>query len=905
MPARAAGAMLERVAGRRARRHRPMTTTTAATHPTPLDAAGASGSTLDAVFAQLASGEQGLTQSEAVARLQTIGPNALTVQRVSALAVFVRQVRNPLLLLLLAAAAVSGLTGDPTDAAIIAAIVALSVGLGFVNEYRAANAVAALHRDIRHEALVWRDGQERSVDVAALVPGDVVALRVGDIVPADLRLIEATQLECDEAVLTGESLPVAKSPAVAKAGDSPLDLPACAFMGTVVHQGAGRGVVIATAKATAFGGIAAGLSERQADTAFQVGLRGFSRLLVKVAGALTVSIFVINVAFARPLIDALLFSLAIAIGITPQLLPAIVSVSLSSGSRTLARKRVLVKRLVTIEDLGNIEVLFTDKTGTLTEGAVTFHEALGTDGAASPEVFLFGLLCNETSMTARGPAGGNALDLAIVTAPVAAAVLADASGVPAYERLGLLPFDHERQLASVVVRSAAGTLLITKGAPETVLARCADVPEAARALLDRLFADGARVVAVATRPAPGLTLPSAADERDLRLEGFLTFVDRPKAGAGAAVAELAALGIAVKIITGDNGAVAAKVCRDIGIEVTGILTGTELEALDDDALAEAMPGISIFARVGPDQKSRLIKIARRTGADVAFMGDGVNDAVALHAADVGISVDSATEVAKDAADIVLLDKDLGVLADGVREGRRIFANTLKYVLMATSSNFGNMFSAAGASLFLSFLPMLPSQILLNNLLYDAGQMAIPSDRVDAEVVARPAAWDIAFVRRFMAVFGPVSSVFDFLTFFVMLVILNAGHSEFRSGWFVESLATQTLVVFVIRTRRVPFLRSRPSPAMIALPIACATIGAALPFTPLAHVLGFASLPLAFFLILLGMIAAYILLVELVKARFYAIQDRPRATPPSPEERHHRHVRRRARRFTTHVRDART
>ena len=317
-----------------------------------------------------------------------------------------------------------------------------------------------------------------------------------------------------------------------------------------------------------------------------------------------------------------------------------------------------------------------------------------------------------------------------------------------------------------------------------------------------------------------------------------------------------------------------------------------------------MPGISIFARVGPDQKSRLIKVARRTGADVAFMGDGVNDAVALHAADVGISVDSATEVAKDAADIVLLDKDLGVLADGVREGRRIFANTLKYVLMATSSNFGNMFSAAGASLFLSFLPMLPSQILLNNLLYDAGQMAIPSDRVDAEVVARPAAWDIAFVRRFMAVFGPVSSIFDFLTFFVMLVILNAGHSEFRSGWFVESLATQTLVIFVIRTRRVPFLRSRPSPAMIALPIACATIGAALPFTPLAHVLGFASLPLAFFLILLGMIAAYIVLVELVKARFYAVQDRPRPTPPSPEERHHRHVRRRARRFTTHVRDAR-
>ncbi len=878
-------------------------TTTPATPSTALDAASAAGSTPAAVFARLGSDEGGLTSSEAAARLRVYGPNALKVQRVSAVAVFMRQVRNPLLLLLLAAAGVSGLTGDPTDAAIIAAIVALSVGLGFVNEYRAANAVAALHRDIHHEALVRRDGQEVAVAVAELVPGDVVALRVGDVVPADLRLIEATRLECDEGVLTGESLPVAKSPEVVPAGDSPLDLPACAFMGTVVHEGAGRGVVVATGTATAFGGIAAGLSERQADTAFQVGLRGFSRLLVKVAGVLTVSIFVINVAFSRPLIDALLFSLAIAIGITPQLLPAIVSVSLSSGSRALARKRVLVKRLVTIEDLGNIEVLFTDKTGTLTEGAITFRDALDPAGAASRSALLYGLLCNEAAVTAHGAAGGNALDVAIEAAPEAAALIADPAGVPAYERLGLLPFDHERQLASVVVRAAGTATLVTKGAPEAVLERCTDVPAEARALLDRLFGEGARVVAVATREAGGLTAPSAADEKDLRLAGFLTFVDRPKAGAGAAVAQLAALGIAVKIITGDNGAVAAKVCDDLAIPVTGTLTGNELEALDDDALAAAMPGISIFARVSPDQKSRLIKVARRTGVDVAFMGDGVNDAVALHAADVGISVDSATEVAKDAADIVLLDKDLGVLADGVREGRRIFANTLKYVLMATSSNFGNMFSAAGASLFLSFLPMLPSQILLNNLLYDVGQMAIPSDNVDREIVARPAAWDIAFVRRFMAVFGPVSSVFDFLTFFVMLVILNAGHSEFRSGWFVESLATQTLVIFVIRTRRVPFLRSRPSPAMIALPIGCAAIGAVLPFTPLAHVLGFASLPLAFFLILLGMIAAYIVLVELVKARFYAVQGRPKRTAPTLDERHHRHVSRRARRFTTHLHPA--
>ncbi|MEO9176713.1 MAG: magnesium-translocating P-type ATPase [Gaiellales bacterium] len=849
----------------------------------------------DDVLARVRSADSGLSAAEATARLQTFGANALGVHRVTAFTVFLRQVRNPLLLLLLAAAGISGVTGDPTDAAIIAAIVLLSVGLGFVNEFRAAGAVAALRRDIHHEAVVWRDGSPVAVDVSALVPGDVVQLRVGDIVPADIRLMEVSQLECDEAVLTGESLPVEKTAAAAPI-ESALELPSCAFMGTVVHQGTGRGVVVATGTDTAFGQIAVGLSERQADTAFQVGLRDFSRLLVKVAGALTISIFVINVAFSRPLIDALLFSLAIAIGITPQLLPAIVSVSLSSGSRALARKRVLVKRLVTIEDLGNIEVLFTDKTGTLTEGAITFHEALDPAGAPSADPLLDGLLCNEARMTDTGPVGGNALDAALVCAPAAEPLAAGPDGTGAHTRLAALPFDHDRQLASVLTRGPSGTMLITKGAPEVVLARCVDVPASAQSVLERLFADGARVVAVATRSAPDLTAVTKEDEQGLRLSGFLTFVDRPKADAGAAIARLNALGITVKIITGDNGTVAGKVCRDIGVAVDGILTGQEIEQLDDDALALAIPATTVFARVGPDQKSRLIKVARRTGVDVAFLGDGVNDAVALHAADVGISVDSATDVAKDAADIVLLDKDLGVLADGVMEGRRIFANTLKYVLMATSSNFGNMFSAAGASLFLSFLPMLPSQILLNNLLYDVGQMAIPTDNVDAEIVARPAAWDIAFVRRFMAVFGPVSSIFDFLTFFVMLVVLNAGHSEFRSGWFVESLATQTLVIFVIRTRRVPFLRSRPSPAMIVLPIACAAIGASLPFTPLSHLLGFATLPLAFFLILLGMIAAYLVLVEIAKAWFYAVQGRPKATPPTHAERHRRHVRRRARRF---------
>ncbi|HWK29305.1 MAG TPA: magnesium-translocating P-type ATPase [Solirubrobacter sp.] len=836
------------------------------------------------VLARLGSGADGLTAAEAATRLAAGGPNVLGQRRVTALGILGSQLRNPLLILLLSAAAVSGLTGDPTDAVIIGVIVTLSVGLGFVNEYRSARAVAALHADIRYQAIVTRDGTRARIDVTALVPGDVVALHVGDVVPADLRLLEAGGLECDESVLTGESLPAVKSPAPAPDADSPVDLPSCAFMGTVVHQGSGTGVVVATGGRTAFGRIAAGLGERPAETAFQAGLRSFSGLLVQVAAVLTIGIFAVNVILDRPLIDALLFSLAIAIGITPQLLPAIVSVSLSTGSRALARKRVLVKRLVTIEDLGNIELLFTDKTGTLTEGAITFARALDASGQPADAPLALGLVCTEPD----GPVGASALD----------AALRAATTTPAgYERLGSLPFDHERQLASVVAQCDGETLLVTKGAPEAVLARCAEVPGAARRVLDELFADGARVIAVATRPAPGLTSPRAEDERDLALTGFLTFVDRPKADAGASIAKLERLGVRVKIITGDNGAVAAKVCRDIGVPVSAVRTGAELDALDDAALLAAIPDTTVFARVSPEQKSRVIKVARKQATDVAFLGDGVNDAVALHAADVGISVDSATDVAKDAADIVLLDKDLGVLADGVMEGRRIFANTMKYVLMATSSNFGNMVSAAGASLFLTFLPMLPSQVLLNNLLYDVGQLAIPGDRVDPEALTRPAAWDIGFVRRFMATFGPVSSIFDFLTFFVLLVVLGAGHDEFRTGWFVESLATQTLVVYVIRTRRVPFFTSRPSPPMAILPVACAALGALLPITPLADDLGFTTLPLGFFALLVVMTAAYLVLVELVKRRFYAAQaGRPHVPLPLHRPRHVRHVRRRAAHF---------
>ena len=839
----------------------------------------------------------GLTAVEAAARLKRIGHNVLATHQVRAGAVLLRQIRNPILVLLLAAALVSGLTGGGTNAVIITVIVVLSVGLGFANEYRAEAAMSSLRAKIHHEIEVVRDGASTRVPVADLVPGDVVELRIGVIVPADIRLLDVEELECDEGVLTGESLPVAKSVPATDAAEA-LDLANCVFMGTVVHQGSGRGVVVTTGTRTAFGRIAAGLGEKQAQTAFEVGLSHFSRFLFGVAAVLTVFIFVVNVALSRPLIEALLFSLAIAVGIAPEMMPAIVTVSLSTGSRALAAKKVLVKRLVAIEDLGNIEILFTDKTGTLTDGKITFARSLDPAGHEGGRPLELGLVCNEATMAIDGPVGGNALDQALWAAPVAGSGGDAASAAARYRRRGIVPFDHDRQLASVLVDDPDGRpLLVVKGAPESVLDRCADVPATTHDALAGLFAEGSRVVAVAVRDGSGIAALAASDEVGLTLIGFLTFADRPKDDAGSSIARLERLGVEVKIITGDNGLVATKLCADIGVVSSGVLSGPELGSLDDDQLEAAIATTTIFARIGPAQKSRIIKVARRAGRDVAFLGDGVNDAVALHHADVGISVDSGTDVAKDAADVVLLDKDLGVLADGVMEGRRIFANTMKYVLMATSSNFGNMFSAAGASVFLTFLPMLPTQILLNNLLYNTGQLAIPSDRVDPEALARPAAWDMRFIRHFMSVFGPISSIFDFLTFWVMLYVLDAGHTEFRTGWFVESIATQTLVIYVIRTRRVPFFTSRPSLPMLLVPTGAAVVGAVLPYTGLATLLGFTPLPTTFFLILFGMVAAYLVLVELAKTRFYrAPHARTAALASSPEVRHERHVRRRASRF---------
>jgi Mg2+-importing ATPase len=856
----------------------------------PMDVSVAAAATTAQVLRAVGTTADGLAAAEAARRLTAAGPNAVRTHQARLLPVLGRQLRSPLLLLLAVTAAASYFVGERSDALIIGIILAASVGLGFANEYRAEKAAEALHSQLHHRCVTHRDGHPVPVDVTELVCGDVIELQLGTVVPADMRLLSAVGLECDESVLTGESAPVPKSAQPVTAGSSLAELGACALMGTVVSAGSGSGVVVATEGAAQFGKIALRLGDRQPETAFQLGLRKFSMLLVQVAMALTTAIFIVNVLLHRPLIDALLFSLAIAVGISPQLLPAVVSTSLAAGSRQLARRKVLVKRLVCIEDLGDVEVLFTDKTGTLTEGRISFMRSVGDLGTADNGPLLLGLLCTEAVVADGHAAGGNPLDLALWESP---AVDGCQDAISGYRRLGTIPFDHERCLVSVLVEDTGGTrTVISKGAPENVLARCTAVPAHARAALDAEFAAGNRVVAVASKPGGAAQTLSPDDEQHLQFRGLLVFLDPPKASAKPALDRLSGLGVAVKVVTGDNAAVAAKVCADLGLPVSRVVTGQELDGVADADLPALIAQTTVFARVTPEHKAKIVRAQRTTGVDVAFLGDGVNDALALHAADVGISVDSATDVAKDAADVILLEKNLDVLADGVVGGRRIFANTMKYVLMGTSSNFGNMFSAAGASAFLPFLPMLPSQILLNNLLYDSSQLAIPTDNADAEQLARPSRWDIHFIRRFMLFFGPISSVFDFATFGVMLWIFHAGPSLFRTGWFVESLATQTLVVFAIRTRRVPFFRSRPSRPLLLAVLAVVAIGAILPETALGSVLGFQPLPGGFFLALVIMVACYLALIEAGKRWFYRA-----ATTPLPARRHirgHRLARRAAR-----------
>ena len=856
------------------------------------------------VLRGLETSANGLTSEEATRRLASVGPNAVRAHRARPWVVLGRQLKSPILILLFATAIVSAFLGDATNSVIIAVILVVSVGLGFVNEFRAERAADALHDQVRYRAVVLRNGEKHQVDVVDLVPGDIVTLSVGSVIPCDLRLLSSKDLQCDEGIVTGESMPVAKDPAPVASVAGIGDLDSCLLMGTVVQSGSGTGVVVSTGPRTIFGRIAVGLATAQPQTEFQKGLSRFSLLLLEVAIVLTSLIFVANLLLQRPLIESLLFSLAIAVGITPQLLPAVVSTSLATGSRALAKNKVLVKRLVCIEDLGDLDLLVTDKTGTLTEGRISFTAAIPADeSVTADQLFRWGLLSTEADYTKPHPSvvGLNALDTALWQSPQAASFVLGGS-----HQLDLLPFDHDRRMTSVLFADADNSpLLIAKGSAEDIFLRCSAVSADAHSTLEAQYEEGSRVVAVATRTAPGLDHIEAADERDLILAGFLVFVDRPKADARASLEQLASLGIAVKIATGDNAKVAEKVCADLGMVSGGTLTGGDIDALSDTELAEAARGVTIFARVSPEQKARIIDSLREKGRSVAFLGDGVNDALALHRADIGISVESAADVAKDAADVLLLEKDLSVLANGVMEGRRIFANTIKYVLMGTSSNFGNMFSASVASVVLSFLPMLPGQILLNNLLYDAGQLAIPSDRVDHEQLEAPSHWDIRFIRRFMLLFGPISSLFDFATFALMLFFFAAAPSEFRSGWFIESIATQTLIIFAIRTRRVPFFRSRPSLGLTLASLGVVAIGVWLPYSPLNGVLGFVPLPAPFFLALVGMVVLYLVLVEFAKRWFFARADQRVVAAPVRRRGYPHRVARRASRFTTKSPHART
>ncbi|WP_083444448.1 magnesium-translocating P-type ATPase [Gordonia sp. w5E2] len=843
------------------------------------------------VTSALETGPGGLTSAEAAARLMRDGPNALHTVHVRPLHILVNQFRSALMVLLIATAILAFALGDRNDAVVIGIILAASVLGGFVNEYRAAKATEALHDRVHHSTTVIRDGTAQTIDVTGLVVGDVVRLVLGQLVPADIRLTEVTDLDCNEGVLTGESTAAAKQIDPLPA-DTPLaDRTNCAYMGTVVQSGTATGIVVATGAHAEFGAVAAGLGGDPPQTAFQKGLSRFSVLLLQVAIVLTVFIIAANLILGRPLVESLLFALAIAVGITPQLLPAVVTTALAAGSRRLAAAKVLVKRLVAIEDLGDIDILLTDKTGTLTEGQISLIGALAPDGRPDDDVLLTGLLATDAADTQSS--SGNELDTALWrgAGPVA-------DRVTAYHRIATRPFDHVRQMASAISAGPDGRhTLAVKGAPERILERCTGTGPEAEETLDRLFAQGSRVVALATREMPATqTTIGDDDERELTLVGFLVFLDQPKKSAAQSLRDLDNLHITVKVATGDNVVVADKVVADLGMTSGGSITGAELDRLDDEEFTRAARERTVFARVTPEQKARIVSALQTHGQSVAFLGDGVNDALALHRADVGISVDSATDVAKDSADVVLLEKDLGVLARGVAEGRRTFANTIKYVQMSASSNFGNMFSAAGASAVLPFLPMMPSQILLNNLLYDSSQLAIPSDRVDAEALRSPSHWDIAAIRRFMVFFGPISSLFDFLTFAALIKIFHAQATEFHTAWFVESLATQILIVFAIRTRRIPFFRSRPSALLIAAVGIVLVIGVVLPFTPLARPLGFEALPVSFYVFLLVMVIGYLVVVELAKHVYYSTATFRPQLPPRWRGLQHR-LERRSSRFT--------
>jgi Mg2+-importing ATPase len=761
------------------------------------------------------------------------------------------------MVILLGATLVSAVVGDAVNATIILVMVALSVILNFAQTYRSHRAAARLRDEVGPRATVRRDGAWVEIPRREVVPADLIRLSAGDRVPADARLLESRDLHIHEAALTGESMPVEKD----------TDPHRMVYMGTSVVSGTAVAEVTATGPATAFGDIAARLMDRPPETEFERGIRRFATLIMRTVVFLVLFVLLAGALLHRSGLETLLFAVALAVGLTPEFLPMITTVTFAQGAVRMADKQVIVRHLAAIEDFGSIDVLCSDKTGTLTTGEMELTASLDADG---------------------GP-GGRALALAYlnslyetgIKSPLDQAILRKGGTADGYRKIDEIPFDFERRRISVVVEDGEGTVLITKGAPEQLLACCvarevdgaesplnAEGAERCRRTYETLSAEGARVLAVARRRFPPQTAYTADDERELVLVGFLAFSDPLVPGVADALAALRRDGVAVKIVTGDSDLVARHVCGQVGLDAQRIVLGAELEGMTDAALAVVAERTEVFARVSPAQKNRILLALKAHDHVVGFLGDGINDAPSLHAADVGISVANAVDVAKDAADIILQRRDLGVLHTGILEGRKAFANVMKYLLMGTSSNFGNMFSMAGAALFLPFLPMLPMQILLNNLLYDLAQVTIPADSVDEEFVRTPQRWSIDTIRNFMLAIGPVSSIYDFLTFFVLLGVFAAPAALFHTGWFVESLATQTLVLFVIRTVRNP-LRSRPSPWLTATTLLVVAVGCLLPFTPLAATLGFVPLPLGFFVFLVAATVTYLALVEVVKRRLFS------------------------------------
>jgi Mg2+-importing ATPase len=827
----------------------------------------------DQLLAALHTTDKGIQQTDAEIRIKQYGLNALQTQRpTSALGLLVRQFKNPLVLILVFAAIVSAFVGEWTDASIVLAVILGSTILGFVQEYRASNAVEKLRSQVTIKSSVLRDGNPQMLPSEQVVPGDVVLLLAGSLIPADGIVLEANDFFVNQAVLTGETFPVEKTPGIVPDKASLAERTNCVFMGTSVRSGTAHILIVQTGKSTVFGQIAGRLSLRPAQTEFERGVQKFGYLLTQVMLVMVVLVLAINIFLAKPPIDSLLFALALAVGLTPELLPAIISITLSHGAQQMAKRGVIVRRLNSIENFGSMDVLCTDKTGTLTEGVVRLDGAVDLGGQPSPAVL------NATFLNSQYQTGlTNPLDDAIIASAQAAGLKAGAE-----QKIDEIPYDFVRKYLSVVTADPQGKrTLITKGALENILTICTQVQsggetrpldDKALAGIEQRYSDwsdkGFRVLGVAVRNMEGQTASySRADEKGLTFIGFLLFFDPPKADVQQTIADLANRGVQLKIITGDNEKVARHVAEEVHLPVTGLLTGGALNSMSDEALLHAAETTTIFAAVDPNQKERIILALRKTKHVVGYMGDGINDAPALHAADVGISVDTAVDVAKEAADFVLLKQDLDILREGIDVGRTTFANTLKYILTTISANFGNMFSMAGASLLLPFLPMLASQILLENFLSDIPSTAIAGDNVDPEWVAKPRRWNTVFIRDYMVLFGLVSSIFDFLTFGVLLFLFRASPVEFRTGWFLESLLTELVIALVVRTRRV-FFRSRPGGLLLASTLVFIGIALALPYLPINFLFGFTPLPVPLLLMMIGLTALYVLVTEIAKKFFY-------------------------------------